>query len=83
MMRLDAIWVPGVGLTYQLAEGRAVDDNANYLNLGNATVDTGEGLLGRRVVGESTDPYAITLELAYHSRKSHNLSLLRKSGMEA
>jgi hippurate hydrolase len=28
-------------LTYQLAEGGAVDDNANYLNLGKATVDTG------------------------------------------
>lgn len=66
-MRLDAIWVLGVGLTYQLAEGRTVDVNANYLNLGKAPVDTGEGLLGRgRVVGESSDPYAITPELAYH-----------------
>jgi len=66
-MRLDAIWVLAVGLTYQLAEGRTLDVNANYLYLGKAPVDTGEGLLGRgRVVGESSDPYAITLELAYH-----------------
>lgn len=66
-MRLDAMWVVGVGLTYELMEGRSLDVNANYINLGEAPVDSTKGLLDRQhIVGESTDPYAIMLELAYH-----------------
>ena len=66
-MRLDAMWVVGVGLTYELIEGRSLDLNVNYVNLGEAPVDSSKGLLDRqRIVGETTDPYAILLELAYH-----------------
>ena len=66
-MRLDAIWVLGVGLTYELMEDRSVDINVNYANLGKAPVDVSRGVLDKqRVVGESSDPYTIMLELAYH-----------------
>ncbi len=66
-MRLDALWVVGAGLTYELMEGRSVDINANLLILGKGRVDQTSGLLdGRRVAGESTDPYAVTVEMAYH-----------------
>jgi len=66
-MRLDALWVVGAGLTYELMEGRSVDVNANLLILGKGRVDQTSGLLdGRRVAGESTDPYAVTVEMAYH-----------------
>ena len=66
-MRLDAMWVVGVGLSYELMEDRSLDLNVNYVNLGEAPVDSSKGLLGRqRIVGETTDPYAILLELAYH-----------------
>ena len=66
-MRLDTIWVVGAGLTYELIQGRWVDVNANVIILGEAPVDDTSGLLGqRRVAGKSTDPYALTLEVAYH-----------------
>ena len=66
-MRLDAMWVVGVGLSYELMEDRSLDLNVNYVNLGEAPVDSSKGLLDRqRIVGETTDPYAILLELAYH-----------------
>jgi long-chain fatty acid transport protein len=66
-IRLDKMWGLGVGLTYELGDERSVDLNANYINVGKASVDTGNGepALGR-VVGENDDPYAIMLELTYH-----------------
>ena len=66
-IRLDKMWGLGVGLTYELGDERSLDLNANYINVGEASVDTGNGepALGR-VVGENDDPYAIMLELTYH-----------------
>jgi len=66
-MRLDAVRVVGVGLTYAFAKDRAVDVNANLILSDKAPVDSTSGLLGRRrVAGESTDPYTFLLEMAYH-----------------
>ena len=66
-IRLDKMWGVGVGLSYELTEGRKVDLNANYINVGEASVDTGNGEPGiGRVVGENDDPYALMFELTYH-----------------
>lgn len=66
-IRLDKMWGVGVGLSYVLTEGRKVDLNANYINVGDASVDTGNGEPGiGRVVGENDDPYALMFELTYH-----------------
>jgi long-chain fatty acid transport protein len=66
-IRMDKMWGVGVGLTYELMEDRSVDLNANFINVGKASVDTGNGEPGPgRVVGENDDPYAIMLELTYH-----------------
>jgi long-chain fatty acid transport protein len=66
-IRLDKMWGLGVGLTYELGDERSLDLNANYINVGEASVDTGNGEPGLgRVVGENDDPYAIMLELTYH-----------------
>ena len=66
-IRLDEMWGLGVGLNYQLTPERSLDLNANYLNVGKASVDTGNKGSGfGRVVGENDDPYAIMLELTYH-----------------
>lgn len=66
-IRLDKMWGVGVGLSYVLSEGRKVDLNANYINVGDASVDTGNGEPGiGRVVGENDDPYALMFELTYH-----------------
>jgi len=62
-MRMDAMWGVGVGFEYQLPNERSIDVNANFLNTGDAPVDTGGD---RRVVGESTDPYAFLFEMSYH-----------------
>jgi len=66
-IRLDEMWGLGVGLTYDLGKERSVDLNANYINVGKAPVDTGDGEPGfGRVVGENDDPYALMFELTYH-----------------
>ena len=66
-IRLDEMWGLGVGLTYKLENEARVDLNANYINVGEAPVDTGNGESTRgRVVGESNNPYALMFELTYH-----------------
>jgi long-chain fatty acid transport protein len=66
-IRLDEMWVLGVGATYIMESGRSLDLNANYINVGEAPVDTGNGESTRgRVVGENNNPYALMFELTYH-----------------
>lgn len=66
-LALDTIWAVGAGLTYELTPERSVDINASYINTGKSPVDTVGGLEDqRRVVGKSSDPYVILLELTYH-----------------
>lgn len=63
-MRIDSLWGAGAGVTYELTPERSVDFNATFLRLGDAPVDT--ETVGRRIVGETKDPYAMLLELTYH-----------------
>jgi long-chain fatty acid transport protein len=65
-LRLDRIWAVGVGISRQLDDSR-LDLNLNVYNLGDAPVDTGTGNPMRgRVVGESSSPYAISIDIAWH-----------------
>lgn len=66
-IRLDEMWGVGAGLSYELAEGRMLDLNATFIDVGESPVDTGDPeptLL--RVAGENDDPYALLVELTYH-----------------
>ena len=66
-IRLDKMWGVGVGLNYKFTGERSVDVNANLINVGDASVDTGNGEEGRgRVAGENDDPWAVMMELTYH-----------------
>jgi long-chain fatty acid transport protein len=65
-MRIDSMWGVGAGLNYKLTEQRSVDLNANFIYLGEASVDTGSEPDTGRVVGKSNDPYVIAIELTYH-----------------
>jgi long-chain fatty acid transport protein len=66
-IRLDKMWGVGVGLNYKLSAEHSVDVNANLINVGDASVDTGDGDPTRgRIVGKNDDPYAVMLELTYH-----------------
>ena len=66
-IRMDEMWGVGVGLSYELANEQTVDLNATFIDVGDASVDTGNGEPGiGRVVGENDDPYVFLLELTYH-----------------
>jgi len=65
-LRLDRIWALGVGVSKQLDDSR-LDLNLNVYDLGDAAVDTGAGSPMRgRVVGESSSPYAVSVDIAWH-----------------
>jgi len=65
-LRLDRILAVGVGISKKLEESR-LDLNLNIYNMGDAPVDTGSGSPMRgRVVGESSSPFAIALDIAWH-----------------
>lgn len=63
-MRMDEVWGLGVGMGYKLEQSN-LDINLDLTYSGDAPVDTGEKLRGR-VVGESKDPYALILDVAWH-----------------
>jgi long-chain fatty acid transport protein len=66
-IRMDEMWGVGVGLNYKLTGERSVDVNANLINVGDASVDTGDGEPGLgRVSGKNDDPWAVMMELTYH-----------------
>ena len=65
-LRLDRMIGVGVGFTRQLENDRSVDVNLNVINTGEGKVDTGDSITRGRVVGESNQPYAFALDVAYH-----------------
>jgi len=59
--RLDSIWGVGLGAEYAFSDKRMLAFNLNYLDLGNAPVDAGNG----SVVGEFDEHYAIILDVSF------------------
>jgi long-chain fatty acid transport protein len=65
-IRLDQIWAAGVGFSRRFDDSR-LDVNFNVYHLGDAPVDTGFDSPARgRVVGDSDNPYAISLDCSWH-----------------
>jgi long-chain fatty acid transport protein len=66
-IRIDEMWGVGVGVGYMLSDDRSIDANINLINVGDASVDTGDGQPSPdRVSGENDDPWAVMLELTYN-----------------
>lgn len=66
-IRLDEMWAVGAGINYKLTDERSIDANINLLNVGDSSVDTGNGEPGPdRVSGENDDPWVVLLELTYN-----------------
>ncbi len=65
-LRMDRIWAVGAGVSFE-RKGRLWDISANIYDFGNAPVDVGtEDSPRGRIVGESENHYAISLDIAYH-----------------
>ena len=58
--RLDSIWGVGLGAEYAFSRKQMLAVNLNYMDLGNAPVDAGNG----SVVGEFDERYAIILDVS-------------------
>ena len=59
--RLDSIWGVGLGAEYTFSDNQMFAFNLNYLDLGNAPVEAGNG----GVVGEYDENYAIVLDVSF------------------
>jgi long-chain fatty acid transport protein len=64
-LRLDSIWGVGTGMTFEKGE-HLLDVNFNLYYLGKAPVDTGFSPVKGRVVGETSNPWAVALDVAWH-----------------
>ncbi len=64
-LRLDRVIAIGAGVERVFERG-VLDLNINVYLIGDAPVDTGTSLLRGRVVGESKNPYAFAIDLAWH-----------------
>jgi hypothetical protein len=64
-LRLDSIWGVGTGMTFEKGES-LLDVNMNLYYLGEAPVDTGFSPVKGRVVGETSNPWAVALDVAWH-----------------
>ena len=64
-LRLDSIWGVGTGMTFEKGES-LVDVNFNLYYLGKAPVDTGFNPVQGRVVGETSNPWAVAFDVAWH-----------------
>ena len=62
-LRLDSLWAAGVGLEWQWTPTRAVTATLNYLQLGDAPVESPEIPLIGSVTGEYSDRQTIFLEV--------------------
>jgi long-chain fatty acid transport protein len=59
--RLDSMWGVGLGAEYAVSDKKILAFNLNYIDLGNAPVQTGDG----SVVGEYDERYAIMLDVSF------------------
>ena len=64
-LRLDSIWGVGTGMSFEKGD-RLLDMNLNLYYLGKAPVDTGFNPVQGRVVGETSNPWAVALDVAWH-----------------
>jgi len=64
-LRLDSIWGVGTGMTFAKGES-LLDVNMNLYYLGEAPVDTGFSPVKGRVVGETSNPWAVAFDVAWH-----------------
>ena len=64
-LRLDSIVGVGTGMTFEKGES-LVDVNFNLYYLGKAPVDTGFNPVQGRVVGETSNPWAVAFDVAWH-----------------
>ena len=58
----------GAGIENSLESGNDLEFNLNVIDTGEAPIDTGSNPISGRVVGESEDHYAITLDFSYNWR---------------
>lgn len=63
---LDEMWGVGGGVAWDLDSGNALEMNLNLIDTGESPIDTGRDPIKGRVVGESEDHYAITVDISYH-----------------
>lgn len=59
--RLDSMWGVGLGAEYAFSDKKMLAFNLNYMDLGNAPVNAGNGT----VVGEFDERYAIILDVSF------------------
>lgn len=67
-IQLDEMWGVGAGIAYQLDNGNDYEMNLNVINTGEAPIDTGDDPINGRVVGETENHYAMTLDFSYNWR---------------